>query len=927
LYFFRFLPFFHLLHFLQSGESHRDYRSALGIKTDTAAKTPNAADTKPKTPSASTVATPASTEAQPTTVQPEIDNTTSTADVQAVQADSEVTPEFNPDMYTDPTSTLTSTDAAMTQQTSADHSPQVYANYGDNSNQQREYNPNRNSQRSNNRNYNNDRRNQRSDSFGSNSNNNMNNRNSRNYNNNNINQQQQQQQQQQFSQQYAQTQYTPQQYAQYQQQLQQQQQQQQQYAVAYAQYMQQFPQYTQQQLAAMTPQQQYEYQYQQQQYAAYYNALYMQQYQHQLATAQGQQQGRATTTPQYTTAGYYYPQQQQAANYMYQGYPGYGTPQYAQQQQQQQQPQQAVKSEETLFSQTLSIPASQQQPQLGQSPAQSSLQQPASLIPGSVPEQPAPVSLPEAESSVSQTPAQPFAVPEPPALIPTQQVVQPPPAPQLTATSVPVTPAVHLSATSVPATPAMPITPAPEKEKKVITVKRKDGTVVDLQSLKKTPVVTPHASVTPVEQKPEETVPQSVETKKDSVPSSVDIAPPTAVREESNAIPDMPVSVSGMKKKSRAGTVTEETASSSDSSVDTHKESAKKDESASASLSENWEDGGEAAIPVPSAPTAVGASPAVRSLRQTKFGQTPVSSSSASSGIRKIYAKADILALKPADESGYSRNLLGNLSTSAEGSAPSHGGKGGGPSYGGKGGGYAGDRGSKGGPRGGGGNEYRGDSSPLQPDGSGWSKESLPQPKKNKLIPAPPPKKKEFDPLEALAHEVTTILNKIAPQTFDKLLTTLLELKLQNVAMLDKLVELIFEKAIYEPTFTAMYADLCLQLKEKSQWQFFITVKAHESGDYFWIRDFSFREEAAGPYFSLSTAIEAFNTEETPEMKPWDSSSQVNTKTEVIMLKNNLLKVRVLLFSLLFHYLIFVCSCFLIPVSCFLFPLFFCFFR
>lgn len=135
------------------------------------------------------------------------------------------------------------------------------------------------------------------------------------------------------------------------------------------------------------------------------------------------------------------------------------------------------------------------------------------------------------------------------------------------------------------------------------------------------------------------------------------------------------------------------------------------------------------------------------------------------------------------------------------------------------------------------------------------------------------------------------ILNKITPQTFEKLSAQLMEIKLLDVPMMDKVVDIIFEKAIFEPNFTAMYADLCFQLKECGSCVSYIVVKQNE--DYFWICDFTFPEEASGPFYARNEIMELINNSsesELPEMKPINTTLDVDS-IEYYLQKNVLWKV------------------------------------
>ncbi|KIZ04763.1 Eukaryotic initiation factor iso-4F subunit p82-34 [Monoraphidium neglectum] len=61
---------------------------------------------------------------------------------------------------------------------------------------------------------------------------------------------------------------------------------------------------------------------------------------------------------------------------------------------------------------------------------------------------------------------------------------------------------------------------------------------------------------------------------------------------------------------------------------------------------------------------------------------------------------------------------------------------------------------------------------------------------------------------------VKGILNKLTPEKFDRLLAQLLSV-ITNAAILKATIALVFESAVAQPTFCAMYADLCLHLSRE----------------------------------------------------------------------------------------------------------------
>ena len=55
------------------------------------------------------------------------------------------------------------------------------------------------------------------------------------------------------------------------------------------------------------------------------------------------------------------------------------------------------------------------------------------------------------------------------------------------------------------------------------------------------------------------------------------------------------------------------------------------------------------------------------------------------------------------------------------------------------------------------------------------------------------------------------ILNKLTPEKFDRLLEQLLTV-VTTADLLQATITMVFENAVAQPTFCAMYADLCLRL-------------------------------------------------------------------------------------------------------------------
>lgn len=71
------------------------------------------------------------------------------------------------------------------------------------------------------------------------------------------------------------------------------------------------------------------------------------------------------------------------------------------------------------------------------------------------------------------------------------------------------------------------------------------------------------------------------------------------------------------------------------------------------------------------------------------------------------------------------------------------------------------------------------------------------------------------DPQLELERNIRSILNKLTPQKFDKLVKKFNELNIDSEDKLKAAIELIFEKAVDEPEFSVAYARMCEVLREK----------------------------------------------------------------------------------------------------------------
>ena len=124
--------------------------------------------------------------------------------------------------------------------------------------------------------------------------------------------------------------------------------------------------------------------------------------------------------------------------------------------------------------------------------------------------------------------------------------------------------------------------------------------------------------------------------------------------------------------------------------------------------------------------------------------------------------------------------------------------------------------------------------------------------------------------------KVKSILNKMTKEKFARLAQQMVEIPISSYAMLTMMIDNIFDKAIDEPSFGDMYADLCVQLSQSLGGQNFVHIVESdeepptESGDstgvgesshntvYRWSNDVSTTDsEIVGPFATADECIEA----------------------------------------------------------------------
>lgn len=63
--------------------------------------------------------------------------------------------------------------------------------------------------------------------------------------------------------------------------------------------------------------------------------------------------------------------------------------------------------------------------------------------------------------------------------------------------------------------------------------------------------------------------------------------------------------------------------------------------------------------------------------------------------------------------------------------------------------------------------------------------------------------------LQELFRKVRSILNKLTPQMFTQLMKQVTDLTINTEERLKGVIDLVFEKAIDEPSFSVAYANMC----------------------------------------------------------------------------------------------------------------------
>uniref|UniRef100_H3HC25 MI domain-containing protein n=1 Tax=Phytophthora ramorum TaxID=164328 RepID=H3HC25_PHYRM len=122
-----------------------------------------------------------------------------------------------------------------------------------------------------------------------------------------------------------------------------------------------------------------------------------------------------------------------------------------------------------------------------------------------------------------------------------------------------------------------------------------------------------------------------------------------------------------------------------------------------------------------------------------------------------------------------------------------------------------------------------------------------------------PVKEKDASPLEKMMSHVKSLLNKLTREKFAKLTNELCAVEIDSFALLSSIVSIIMDKALEEPNFADVYADLCKEFHArtlKKSWSF-LHVLSDEKSSFFWTAiDKATFASFAGPFESPHNCLE-----------------------------------------------------------------------
>uniref|UniRef100_M4BIW5 MIF4G domain-containing protein n=1 Tax=Hyaloperonospora arabidopsidis (strain Emoy2) TaxID=559515 RepID=M4BIW5_HYAAE len=128
----------------------------------------------------------------------------------------------------------------------------------------------------------------------------------------------------------------------------------------------------------------------------------------------------------------------------------------------------------------------------------------------------------------------------------------------------------------------------------------------------------------------------------------------------------------------------------------------------------------------------------------------------------------------------------------------------------------------------------------------------------NRWIPT-----KNTSTLEVTKKNVNGIMNKMTREKFERLAGQLTSINMESLEMLQAVIKIIFDKAVGEPHFCDMYADLCVHLETNWKvWSFLKIVQNDDDKTFYWTAMSDSDSEVVGPFDTVSSALDSASSDE-----------------------------------------------------------------
>ncbi|GLE07591.1 hypothetical protein PINS_up018194 [Pythium insidiosum] len=126
-------------------------------------------------------------------------------------------------------------------------------------------------------------------------------------------------------------------------------------------------------------------------------------------------------------------------------------------------------------------------------------------------------------------------------------------------------------------------------------------------------------------------------------------------------------------------------------------------------------------------------------------------------------------------------------------------------------------------------------------------------------------KKTNLNELESTLSRVKSVLNKLTRENFEKLTGDLCKTEMKSLEMLRLVISVIIDKALEEPGFADVYADLCREFHKQTTgraWNFLHAVRNHVKGTYFWTASSPSESDYVGTFASEEACLQAIKSDQ-----------------------------------------------------------------